>query len=399
MSSYDIIVVGAGIVGLATAYQIIQNDSNLRICIIEKEKTICQHQTGNNSGVIHSGIYYKPNSLKALNCRHGYKLLIDFCNENNIPYKICGKVIVATNETELPRLNTLYERGINNGLEGLKILSSKEISEIEPFAKGVKGIYVPQTGVIDFKVVCQKLSEILESKKVEFKFSETLRKITVANIIKIQTDKDNYQCKKLVTCCGLFSDRVARMTNPEIDFRIIPFRGEYYKLLPEKSNFVKTLIYPVPDPEFPFLGVHFTRRISNEVEAGPNAVFAFKREGYKKTDINLYDLKESLFYPGFLKMAIKYWKVGIAEYYRSFSKRAFVNALKKLIPEISTVDLVKGGSGVRAQACDIKGKLIDDFLIVENNNVVHICNAPSPAATASLAIGETIAKTVLNVRF
>ncbi|MGB9695848.1 MAG: L-2-hydroxyglutarate oxidase [Ignavibacteria bacterium] len=397
MRNYDIIVVGAGIIGLASAYQIIQRDSTLSLCVIEKEKTICQHQTGNNSGVIHSGIYYRPNSLKALNCRYGYNLLLDFCKDNNVPYKICGKVIIATKETELPQLSSLYEKGINNGLEGLKILSSKEISEIEPFVKGVKGIYVPQTGVIDFKVMCQKLLETLKTKKVEFKFSETLRKINIAQTINVQTDKGNYQCKKLVTCCGLFSDRVARMTDPDIGFRIIPFRGEYYKLLPEKTDFVKSLIYPVPDPAFPFLGVHFTRKISNEVEAGPNAVFAFKREGYKKTDINLYDLIESLFYPGFMKLAIKYWRVGLGEYYRSFSKRVFVNALKRLIPEISTGDLIKGGSGVRAQACDQKGNLIDDFLIVRHNNVVHICNAPSPAATASLAIGETIAKMVFDV--
>lgn len=396
MENYDIVIVGAGIVGLAAAYQIIQRDSTLNICVIEKEKSICQHQTGNNSGVIHSGIYYKPNSLKALNCRHGYKLLLDFCKENSIPYKICGKVIVATKESELLQLNLLYEKGINNGLEGLKVLSSKEISEIEPFAKGLKGIYVPQTGVIDFKVVCQKLLEILKTKKVEFRFLETLRKISIAHTVNIQTDKGNYQCKTLVTCCGLFSDRVARMTESNIGFRIIPFRGEYYKLMPARATLVKTLIYPVPDPAFPFLGVHFTRRISNEVEAGPNAVFAFKREGYKKTDINLYDLGESLFYPGFLKLATKYWRVGLGEYYRSFSKKAFVNALKKLIPEISASDLVKGGSGVRAQACDKEGNLIDDFLMVRHNNVIHICNAPSPAATASLAIGETIAKMALD---
>lgn len=397
MENYDIIIVGAGIVGLAVAYQTIQRDSSLSICVVEKEKSICQHQTGNNSGVIHSGIYYKPNSLKALNCRYGYNLLLDFCEENSIPYKICGKVIVATKETELPQLNLLYEKGIKNGLKGLKILSSEEISEIEPFVKGLKGIYVPQTGVTDFKVVCQKLFEILKTNRVEFKFSETLRNINIANTVRIQTNRGNYQCQKLVTCCGLYSDRVARMTNPDIEFRIIPFRGEYYKLVSEKTNLVRTLIYPVPDSAFPFLGVHFTRRISNEVEAGPNAVFAFKREGYKKTDINLYDLVESLFYPGFIKMAAKYWQVGLGEYFRSFSKRAFVNALKKLIPEISTSHLIKGGSGVRGQACSKNGNLIDDFLIEQHNNVIHICNAPSPAATASLAIGETIAKIVLGI--
>lgn len=399
MKNFDIIIAGAGIVGLATAYKLIEKKPDLKICVIEKEDSVSKHQTGNNSGVIHSGIYYKPGSLKATNCRRGYKMLLDFCDENKIPYEICGKVIVATNEEEIPRLNNLFERGQQNGLQGLKELSAEEVKEIEPCVNGVKGIKVPETGIIDYKVVSEKFAEIIQKKGVEIRFNEKLENVkenNSRNKTEIITDKDVYSCKLLITCCGLQSDRVAKLNNKNLNIKIIPFRGEYYTIKKEKRSLVKNLIYPVPDPQFPFLGVHFTRMINGKVEAGPNAVFAFKREGYKKTDINLKDLADSLFWKGFLNVMLKYWKVGIGEFYRSYYKPAFVKALQKLLPEIQDDDLEVGGAGIRAQACDIKGNLVDDFLFVENDKIIHVCNAPSPAATSSLSIGDTIAEKIIG---
>jgi (S)-2-hydroxyglutarate dehydrogenase len=396
MKNFDIIIAGAGIVGLATAYKLIEKKPGLKICVIEKEDTVSKHQTGNNSGVIHSGIYYKPGSLKATNCRHGYKMLLDFCDENKIPYDICGKVIVATNDEEIPRLNNLFERGQQNGLLGLKELSAEEVKEIEPHVNGVKGIRVPETGIIDYKIVSEKLAELIREKGVEIFFNEKLESIIEKNNVEIVTNKESYSCKLLITCCGLQSDRVAKLNNKNLNIKIIPFRGEYYTIKKEKRYLCKNLIYPVPDPQFPFLGVHFTRMINGKVEAGPNAVFAFKREGYKKTDINFGDLADSLFWKGFLSVMMKYWKVGIGEFYRSYYKPAFVKALQKLLPEIKGEDLEVGGAGIRAQACDIKGNLVDDFLFVENEKVIHVCNAPSPAATSSLSIGDTIAEKVIN---
>jgi (S)-2-hydroxyglutarate dehydrogenase len=399
MKNYDVIIAGAGIVGLATAYKLIEKKSNLKICIIEKEDSVSKHQTGNNSGVIHSGIYYKPGSLKATNCRIGYKMLLNFCDKNGISYDICGKVIVATNEEEIPRLNNLYERGKQNGLDDIKELSAEEVKELEPYVNGIKGIHVPYTGIIDYKVVSEKLAELIKQKDTEIFFNEKLESIkenNSQNKTEVITNKNFYVCKLLITCCGLQSDRIAKLNNKNLNVKIIPFRGEYYTIKKEKSSLVKNLIYPVPDPQFPFLGVHFTRMISGKVEAGPNAVFAFKREGYKKTDINFYDLADSLFWKGFISVALKYWKVGIGEFYRSYYKPAFVKALQKLLPEIKSEDLEVGGAGIRAQACDISGNLTDDFLFVENEKVIHVCNAPSPAATSSLSIGDAIAEKIIN---
>ncbi|MBN1299758.1 MAG: L-2-hydroxyglutarate oxidase [Melioribacteraceae bacterium] len=393
---FNYIVIGAGIVGLAAAYKILLRSPGASVLVIEKEEDVAQHQTGNNSGVIHSGIYYKPGSLKALNCRKGYRQLLEFCDEHDVKYDICGKIIVAANDAEIPLLENIYLRGIENGLENLKRLEAKELKEYEPNVKGVSGVFVPQTGIIDFKEVCIRLKDFLCSHGVEFKFNEMVEDIRNSNPVFVRTQRNEYFTEFLVTCAGLHSDKLAALTEENIDFRIIPFRGEYYKLKDERKDFVKNLIYPVPNPDFPFLGVHFTRMINGGVECGPNAVFSFKREGYSKTDFSITDTFNSLTWPGLHKVATKYWKIGLGEFYRSFSKRAFVKALRILLPSISENDLTAGGSGVRAQACDRRGGLMDDFYILENKNIFHVCNAPSPAATAALAIGEYIADKVIK---
>lgn len=393
---YDIIVVGGGIVGLATTYQLLFQKPNLKILILEKENDVAMHQTGNNSGVIHSGIYYKPGSLKAKNCRDGYERLIQFCENENIKYELCGKVIVATDEKELPNLENLYQRGLQNGLSKIKKLNAEELKSYEPYVNGIAAIYVPYTGIVDFKEVARKLAKKILTTNGEIKFNEKVIDISKdTNHLTIVTENSTYYSKFLVTCAGLYSDRLARITNKNLPLRIIPFRGEYYKLKDEKKYLVKNLIYPVPDPNFPFLGVHFTRMIDGKVEAGPNAVLAFKREGYNKFDINLKDTSEIFGWSGFRIVMKKYWKTGVGEFYRSFSKKAFNKALQRLIPEIKEDDLVEGGAGVRAQACDDKGNLIDDFYFVEEEKIIHVCNAPSPAATASLSIGNYIAEKVL----
>ncbi len=394
---FDIIVIGGGIVGLATALQIQKSNSALRILLIEKEKELARHQTGNNSGVIHSGLYYKPGSLKALNCIRGYHLLINFCKENGIAYDLCGKIVVATEEKELPLLQNLFVRGQQNGLENLKRLSKDELKEYEPHVAGLEGIFVPQTGIVDYTKVSLKYGEILQKNGAVIKLGERVTAIqNKSGQQEVITDQSNYTTKLIINCAGLYSDKIARLTVPNVNVKIIPFRGEYFKLKKEKEYLVKNLIYPVPDPNFPFLGVHFTRMAKGGVEAGPNAVLAFKREGYKKSDINLAELAESLAWPGFQKVAAKYWRTGFGEMYRSFSKAAFTKALQKLIPEIQENDLTGGGAGVRAQACSRDGGLVDDFLILEEKNVVNVCNAPSPAATSSLAIGETVAALALK---
>ena len=395
--NYDIILIGAGIVGLATALKILEAKPELKLLIIEKENDICKHQTGNNSGVIHSGIYYKPGSLKAQNCKRGYKLLLEFCDEHKVKYEICGKVIVATNENELLALDNIYKRGIENGLKEIKYLSKSELKEIEPNVNGIKGVHVPQTGIINFTEVAKEIEAQLKKNNVEIIFNEEVKNILqYEDSIKVITDKNLYKTNSLVSCAGLHSDRIAKLTDKKLPIRIIPFRGEYFKLKNEKRNLVNSLIYPVPDPAFPFLGVHFTKMINGEVEAGPNAVLSFKREGYSKFSFNAKDCFETFTWPGFLTVAKKFWKTGLGEFHRSYSKRAFVKALQKLIPEISEHDLEPGGAGVRAQACDISGGLLDDFYFVENKNIVHVCNAPSPAATSSFAIGETIAVKLLS---
>ncbi len=393
---YDIAIVGAGIVGLATAYKLTKANPKLKIAVIEKEKTVALHQTGNNSGVIHSGIYYKPGSLKATNCKKGYDELLVFVKEHDIPYDICGKIIVATDKTELNALDNIFKRGIENGLQGIRKIAPNEVKTIEPYVQSVEAIWVPQTGIIDFPAMAHKYAELIENQGHSLYFNRKVLKISTTNGSTIvHTEGGDIETKLLINCAGLHADTVAKMTQPDTDIQVLPFRGEYYELKKEKQYLVKNLIYPVPNPNFPFLGVHFTRMIHGGIEAGPNAVLAFKREGYNRKDVDLSELWATLQHPGFRKIAVKYWREGLDEMYRSYSKRAFVKALQKLIPDIQTEDVTEGGAGVRAQACDAKGNLIDDFLILEHGNIINVCNAPSPAATASLAIGETIATKAL----
>jgi len=390
---YDIVIVGGGIVGLATGLKIQKSNPALKIAILEKEGQLAKHQTGNNSGVIHSGLYYKPGSLKATNCITGYHELIKFCEEENIPFEITGKVVVATKNEQIPLLNNLLARGLQNGLTGTRSITIEELKEYEPYCAGVAAIHVPQTGIVDyFNVALAYGRKVIQNGGEIFLNHKVLKINNKNNINYIETSKGEFQSKLIINCAGLYSDKVAQMSEKDpIDVKIIPFRGEYYKLKEEKEYLVKNLIYPVPDPNFPFLGVHYTRMKKGGVEAGPNAVLAFKREGYKKSQINLSELAESLAWPGFQKVAAKYWQTGFGEIYRSFSKAAFTKALQELIPEIQSSDLVDGGAGVRAQACDRTGGLLDDFAIRESEHVINVLNAPSPAATSSLSIGGTVA--------
>ncbi len=393
----DIIVIGGGIVGLSTALKLKQQQPSLKVLLIEKEKDVAQHQTGNNSGVIHSGLYYKPGSLKATNCIHGYRQLVDFCEAQGINYELCGKIVVATSQEEIPLLAKLHERGQQNGLKNLKKLSKEALKEHEPHVDGLEGLFVPQTGIVDYKQVTVKYADLFLELGGEIQLGEKVIDIHKKNNeVIIVTNANNYGTQLVINCAGLYSDKIARLNRQKIDVKIIPFRGEYYKLAPEKEYLVKHLIYPVPDPNFPFLGVHFTRMMKGGVEAGPNAVLAFQREGYKKSQVNLLELGEALAWPGFQKVAAKYWQTGFGELYRSFSKQAFTKALQKLIPEIQKEDLVPGGAGVRAQACDRAGGLVDDFMILEDKDSIHVCNAPSPAATSSLAIGDTVSQLAIQ---
>ncbi len=397
MVKYDIVVIGAGIVGLATALKIKEKAPSLRLLVLDKEGEIAAHQTGHNSGVIHSGLYYKPGSLKAINCIRGYGMLVEFSREHGIPFELCGKVVVATSEAERPLLHNLLKRGTENGLKNLKLIGREELREHEPHVSGLEAIFVPQTGIIDYTEVARKYAEIIESAEGEIALNEKVLDIkpntTGSTVV---TAKRSCETKLVINCSGLYSDKIARLTEQKMDVKIIPFRGEYYELVPEKQHLVKNLIYPVPDPNFPFLGVHFTRMIKGGVEAGPNAVLAFRREGYRKSDVHLPELAESLAWPGFRKVAYRYWQTGLGEMYRSFSKSAFTRALQRLMPDLKEDDLKAGGSGVRAQACDRTGGLIDDFLILENASVINVCNAPSPAATSSLSIGDTVAELTLK---
>ena len=395
---YDVVLVGGGIVGLATGYKLIAARPDLKIAILEKESQLALHQTANNSGVIHSGLYYKPGSLKAINCIQGYHELVTFCEEEKIPYEITGKVVVATRDSQKPLLTMLMERGLENGLTGTRNISLEELKEYEPHCTGVGAIHVPQTGIVDYLQVAlaygRKIIQLGGAIFLDHKVLEINQKDSINYI---ETSKGTFQAKLVVNCAGLYSDKVARMNDASIkDVKIIPFRGEYFKLKTERAYLVKNLIYPVPDPNFPFLGVHFTRMQKGGVEAGPNAVLAFKREGYKKTQVDFAELAETLTWPGFQKVAAKYWKTGIGELYRSFSKAAFTKALQELIPEIQESDLVEGGAGVRAQACDRTGGLLDDFAIRESEFAINVLNAPSPAATSSLSIGGTVADMVLK---
>ena len=394
---YDLVIIGGGIVGLATAFKLKCKNSKLKIAVLEKENKLAAHQTGHNSGVIHSGLYYKPGSFKSKNCLNGYHSLIKFCEKEEIPFEICGKIVVATNESQLPALKTLYQRGQRNGLKKLRLLNASELKEIEPHVKGIKGIHVPQTGIVNYKIVAEKYAEKFQLLDGNIFLENKVEEIfKTSNSLEITTSKQNLSARKIINCAGLQSDLVAQLTGIKINYKIIPFRGEYYKLKKEKEYLVNNLIYPIPDPNFPFLGVHFTRMAQGGIEAGPNAVLAFRREGYKKSDIHLGELAGFLTYPGFRKVAFKYWKIGLGEIYRSFSKKAFTKALRELIPEIQEGDLIAGGSGVRAQACDKDGGLIDDFLVIEGERFINVGNAPSPAATASIAIGNQIAQLALK---
>ena len=394
-SQYDLTIIGGGILGLATALKLIRAHPSLRLLILEKEADLARHQTGNNSGVIHSGLYYRPGSLKARSCVAGRKELMAFCDENAVPYEICGKVVVATSEEELPRLEELHRRGIANGLKDLQIIGPERLKELEPHATGIQGLHVPETGIIDYKKVAAAYAEKIRDAGGDIRLSQRVVGILDRpEEIVLQTSGGDYRTKYLINCCGLQSDIVAQMmggaNNSEEEHRIIPFRGEYYKIAPERQFLVRNLIYPVPDPTFPFLGVHFTRMARGGVEAGPNAVFAYAREGYRHTDINLSDLWRTISFKGFWAITGKYWQTGFGELYRSLSKSAFVRALQKLLPEIRESDLVPGGAGVRAQAVSASGALVDDFVIKQSRKSIHVLNAPSPGATASLAIGQQI---------
>jgi L-2-hydroxyglutarate oxidase len=393
---YDIAVIGGGIIGAATAMEL-SYSKNTSIIMIEAENRLAAHQTGNNSGVIHSGLYYKPGSLKAINCTRGRELLYDFCQTHDIPHERCGKVVVAVSREEIPDLEKLKERGNANGLQGIKRLSPEEIKEYEPHVTGVGGLFIPDTGIVDYVKVTEKYAEIFKTNGGEIKLNARIQKISRnKKEILLHTTVGDVLCRNLVNCGGLHSDRIAKMSGIDPGLKIIPFRGEYYEIKKEKESLVKNLVYPVPDPAFPFLGVHFTRMIGGGVEAGPNAVLALKREGYKKYNFSFRDNFELLFYKGFWKMGFKHWRMGVGEMYRSFSKSAFTRALQRLIPEIKKEDLEKGGAGVRAQALEPDGFLVDDFRIKEAENMVHVLNAPSPAATASINIGKSIAAIALK---
>jgi L-2-hydroxyglutarate oxidase len=395
--NYDVIIVGGGIVGLATAHRLLEARPQLKVLLLEKEAKLAAHQTGNNSGVLHSGLYYKPGSEKARLSVGGLKQMVAFCRTHGIAHEICGKIVVATEESELPRLENLLERGNANGMEGLRKLNPSQIKEIEPHAAGLAAIHVPQEGIVDYPGVCEKLGELIRKAGGEIKLNARVDKIVPDGAgWEIETPAGNFRTNFVVTCGGLHADRLVRAAGKKPIATIVPFRGEYFQIKPARQHLVRNLIYPVPDPKFPFLGVHFTRLVLGGVEAGPNAVLAFAREGYKWTTINLRDLSESLLYPGLWKFMVKYPSMCGYEIRRSLSKAEFTRSLQKLVPEIREDDLEPGGAGVRAQAMLPEGKLIEDFHFEEAPGILHVINAPSPAATASLAIGAKIVEKVLT---
>jgi L-2-hydroxyglutarate oxidase len=393
---HDVAIVGAGIVGLATAKALVERRPDLKVVVLDKEDRVAAHQTGNNSGVIHAGLYYKPGSLKAQMVVEGARRMVEFCQEHDLPYELTGKVVVALNEEELPRLEELYRRGTSNGVLGLTKISGAQIADYEPHAKGIAGLWSPNTGIVDYIAVTRKYAEMVGAAGGEVRLGTKVTGIEQwPGELVVETTGDEVHARALINCGGLQSDLIAKMTGSTHGLRIVPFRGEYYELTPQSQGLVRGLIYPVPDPQFPFLGVHFTKKIEGSVEAGPNAVLAFGREAYKKTDLRLGYLAGLVVFPGFWVMAAKYWRMGLGEMYRSWNKRAFVAALQTLLPELGMDDVKPGGAGVRAQAMDRQGKLLDDFSIIETPNVIHVLNAPSPAATASLVIGEAIADKAL----
>ena len=390
-SRFDIAVIGGGIIGLATALELTRRFPRLKLIVLEKEDGVARHQSGHNSGVIHSGIYYKPGSLKARLCVEGAKAMVEFCVRHNIPHEVCGKVIVATCQDEIPRLEELRRRGEANGIGGLKFLHHEQLQEFEPHCRGVLALHVPVTGITDYAQVCHKYLELMQAKGGEIRFHSRVTGFARNGFeTVVKTDSEDCLTRFVINCAGLFADRISQMAGAHIDGRVIPFRGEYYDLIPSRQHLVRNLIYPVPDPRFPFLGVHFTRRVSGTVDAGPNAVLALRREGYRKTDFSARDLAGTVVYPGFWRMAYRYWRNGLAELHRSWSKRVFVEALQRLLPGITEADLVPSGSGVRAQVLRADGSLIDDFLFVPHQNMLHVVNVPSPAATASLPISRAI---------
>jgi len=392
-SSFDLVIVGAGIVGLATALQTSRRMPQTRVAVLEKEPGIARHQTGHNSGVIHSGLYYKPGSLKAKNCVAGATAMVEFCRKYGIPHEICGKVVVATDESERPGLDELMRRGTANGVPGLVMIGPEKLREIEPHCTGIAALHVPGTGITNYALVAQKYAELIEAGGGQIQTNCQVRSIAQnSNEVVLETTAGSIRASHVINCAGLHSDRIMRMAGEENGLRIVPFRGEYYEIIPNRRTLVRNLIYPVADPRFPFLGVHFTRRISGGIEAGPNAVLALKREGYRKTDFSVRDAIETALFPGFWRMSAKYWRSGVGEYYRSLNKEAFTHALQKLVPEIVSSDLEPAGAGVRAQALDGSGRLLDDFAIVRSKRMIHVCNVPSPAATASLVIGDQIAQ-------
>ena len=396
-SRYNVIIIGGGVVGLGVALEITRRFPRLRLLLVEKEDRVARHQSGHNSGVIHSGVYYKPGSLKARLCVTGAAAMVEFCREHGIAHNVCGKVIVATHADELPRLEELRKRGEANGLKGLRLIGPDELHEIEPHASGLRALVVPSTGITDYAVVCQKYAELISARGGTVLTSAAATGIRrLADEIVVETRQGEFSTKSLINCAGLFSDRISQMAGDDPAVMIVPFRGEYYDLVPERASLVRALIYPVPDPQFPFLGVHFTRRITGRVDAGPNAVLALAREGYRHTDISVRDLASSVAFPGFWRMAARHWRSGIDEWHRSFSKAAFVHALQRLLPEVTEQDLVPGGSGVRAQALKPDGSLVDDFQFVTSGKVLHVLNVPSPAATASLSIGKAIVDTAAD---
>ena len=389
---YDLAIIGGGIVGLATAWKIQSKHPGIKLVVLEKEPAIALHQTDRNSGVIHSGIYYKPGSAKAINCVKGYGMMLDFCRQYDIPFELCGKVIIAHDVKQIPTLESIYQRGLANGLSGIKMIDGAEAREIEPYCNAIKGIWVPQAGIIDYRVVANKLGELIQQSGGEIITRFKVEKIVESKEnITLSSSTKTISSSLAVACAGLYADRLASMAGAEPPHKIVPFRGEFYALRPEATKLVRGLIYPVPDVNFPFLGVHLTKRIDGGVEAGPNAVLAFRREGYKHLDIHWGELSEAVRYRGFQKLALKHWRKGIDEMNRSFSKNAFLKSLQTLVPDLKMEDIHRSRTGVRAQALDREGNLVDDYVILQQERMIHLCNAPSPAATSCLSIGEYVA--------
>ena len=390
MQTCDLVVVGGGIVGLATAYQFTKRCPGKRVVVLEKEDRVAVHQTGHNSGVLHSGIYYKPGSLKAINCRAGKKAMETFCAEEGIAHEICGKVIVAVSDADMPALNRIHERGLANGINCL-LIDKARLAELEPHANGIAALHVPEAGIVNYRQVCERLAEKVRQAGGAVVFGAKVTTVhRKSDAVTVVSSAGEFTALQLVNCAGLHSDRVARLTGQNPGAQIVPFRGEYFALKPSAHRLCRNLIYPTPDPQFPFLGVHFTRMIDGSVECGPNAVLAFGREAYSFFRLNPRDLFETLTYRGFARMGLKHWKMGLGEMWRSLNKAAFVRALQRLVPDITAADMEPAPAGIRAQAVAPDGGLVDDFLIQEAERVVNVCNAPSPAATASLQIGETI---------